>query len=60
VSLDFGRQGRSELLDPAQNGSSADIDTAIGKEASNAFGGGTQLQVIPDREQDDVAWETMA
>jgi hypothetical protein len=47
-------------LDPAQDGASADVDTAIGQQASNALGGGTQLQVVPDGEQDDIAWDAMA
>ena len=60
MALDFGRQSRSELLDPTQDRSAAYVHTAIGQETRDALCRGTQLQVVADGEQDDVAWEPMA
>jgi hypothetical protein len=60
VAADLPGKRRSELLHPTQDRPSADIDPATGQEARDAFGGGTQLQVITDGEQDDIAWEAMA
>ena len=54
------RQRRAELMDPAQDRPSAQVDPAIGQHASDTFGRGAHLQVLPDSEQDDVAWEAMA
>ena len=45
---------------PTQNRSAAHVNASIGEYAGDAFGCGTQLQVIPDGEQDDVTWEAMA
>jgi hypothetical protein len=56
----FGRQRRSELLDPAQDCSTAHVNAAIGEHAGDAFGRGTQLQVVANSEQDDVTREAMA
>jgi hypothetical protein len=53
-------QGWAELLDLAPDRSTADVDAAVGQGAGDAFGCGTQLQVIPDCEQDDAAREAMA
>jgi hypothetical protein len=52
-------QCRSELLDPAQDRSAADVNAAIGEDASDAFGCRTKLQVIANSEQDDVTREAM-
>src|SRR6202043_2826472 len=43
VPTDLRRQSWPELLDPAQNGPSADVDASVGEEARDAFGGGAQL-----------------
>jgi hypothetical protein len=48
-----------ELLDPTQNRSAAHVNASIGEYAGDTFGCGSQLQVIPDGEQDDVTWEAM-
>ena len=40
------RQGWSELLDPAQDGSAADVDSMVGEHTGDAFGRGTQLELI--------------
>jgi hypothetical protein len=53
------RPGWPKLLDPAQDRSAAHVDPPIGKHAGDAFGSGTQLQVVPNSEQDDVTRETM-
>src|SRR5207249_2172 len=45
-------QSGPERLDPAQNGPSADVDAAISQDAGNALGGGAQLQVVADCQQD--------
>ena len=60
MSLDFGRQRRSELLNPAEDRPPADVDPPVGKDAGDAFGRGTQLQVVPDSQQDDIQREAMA
>jgi hypothetical protein len=59
VSLDIGRQGRAEFLNPAQDGSAADFDTAIRQQAGDAFGRSAELQVVANGEQDDVTREAM-
>jgi hypothetical protein len=38
VSLDFVRQRWTELLEPAQDRASADVDTAVGQQAGDPFG----------------------
>ena len=53
-------KSRPELLDPAQDRPTAYVNASIGEDASDAFGCGTQLEVIADGEQDDVAREAMA
>jgi hypothetical protein len=53
-------QGWPELLDPTQNRSAAHVNASIGQDAGDAFCCGTQLQVIPAGEQDDVTWKAMA
>ena len=40
--------------------SAADVNTAVGQDASDSFGRSFYLQGVPDREQDDVAWEATA
>jgi hypothetical protein len=60
VSTDLFGQSRAELLDPAQDRPATHVDAAVGQDAGNAFGGGTQLQVVADGQQDHVARETMA
>src|SRR5262249_31138669 len=60
VPPDLLGQGRAELLDPAQNGPSTDVDAAVGQDAGNALGRGAQLQVVADGQQDNVAREAMA
>jgi len=53
------RQGWPELLDPSQDRPPTDIDTTIREDASDALGCGTQLEVVPNSEQDDVRREAM-
>jgi hypothetical protein len=45
--------------DPTQDCSAAHINPAIGQDAGNAFGRGTQLQVVLNSEQNDVMREAM-
>jgi hypothetical protein len=59
VSLDFGRQRRTELLDPPQDCSTAHVDASIGEHAGDAFGCVTHLQALANGEQDDVTREAM-
>ena len=59
MSLDFGRQRRPELLDPTQDRPSAHVNASIREDAGDAFGRGSQLQVIANSEQDDVTREAM-
>jgi hypothetical protein len=56
---DGAGQRRSELLDPAQDRSAAHVDASIGEHAGDAFGRGTQLQIVPNGKQDDVTREAM-
>jgi hypothetical protein len=56
----FGSKQRTKGLDPAQNGPSTDVDASVGEEARDAFGGGAQLQLVADGQQNDVAREAMA
>jgi hypothetical protein len=53
-------QSGPELLDPTENGSPAHVDVAISQDAGNALGRGAQLQVVAERQQDDVTREAMA
>jgi len=53
-------QGRSKLLDPAQDRPPAHVDPAVGEHAGDAFGRGTQLEVVADGEQDDVTREALS
>jgi len=52
-------QGWPELLDPAQDGPPADVKTSIREHAGDTLCRSTQLQVIANGEQDDVAREAM-
>jgi hypothetical protein len=56
----FFGQCWTELLNPAQDRPPADVDPPVGQHASDTFGGSTQLQVVPDSEQDDLTWKAMA
>jgi hypothetical protein len=60
VPADLFGQRRPELLDPTQDGPSAHVDTAVGQDARDALGRGTELQVRAHGQQDDVAREAMA
>ncbi len=53
------RQGWIELLDPAQDSSAAHVNASIREDAGDAFGRGTQLEVLPNSEQDDLTREGM-
>jgi len=55
----FFGQGWTELLDPPQDRPTADVDTPVSEDTSDAFGRSTQLQVIANSEQDDVTREAM-
>jgi hypothetical protein len=59
VPADLLGQGRPELLDPAQDRATTHVDASIRQDASDTFGRGTQLQVVPNGEQDDLTWEAM-
>src|SRR5207253_10713793 len=60
VPTDLRGQSWPELLDPAQNSPSADVDATVSQNVSDAFGRGAQLQVVADGQQDDVTREAMA
>jgi hypothetical protein len=48
------------LLDPAQDRASADVDAAVGQDAGDTLGRGAQLEVITDGQQNDITREAMA
>jgi hypothetical protein len=52
-------QGRPELLDLAQDRPAAHVNASIREHAGDTFSCGTQLEVVPNSEQDDVTRETM-
>jgi hypothetical protein len=52
-------QRRPELLDPAEDRPAAHVNASIRKHAGDTFGRGTQLEVVPNSEQDDVTREAM-
>ncbi len=54
----FG-QGRPQLLNPAQDRPAPDVNPLIREDASDPLGRDTQLKVVADSEQDDVAREAM-
>jgi hypothetical protein len=59
MTPNFFGKGWAEFLNPAQDRPPADVDPPVGQNAGDAFSRRTQLQVIPDSEQDDVTWEAM-
>jgi hypothetical protein len=52
-------QRRPELLDPTQDRSAADVNAPVGQDTGDALGGGTQLEVVPHSQQDDVPRKAM-
>jgi L-serine deaminase len=60
MTPNFFGQGWTELLNPAQDRPPAHVNASIREPAGDAFSRSTQLQVVPDGEQDDVVREAMA
>src|SRR5579859_1336606 len=57
VPADLLRQRWAELLDPAQDRPPARVDATVGQDAGDTFGRSAKLQVVADRQQNDVTWK---